>query len=543
MSVTFTVRQPALPRLSPLAETLVAAALAALGYFALQGELPYHDAARFTDQLASGGFVWDIAHILLQPSALLLHRWSGAAPGETLKAFSSLSAAAAVGLFHLLLLRLDVPRWQAVLGTLLLGGCCSVLTLAPSAHPKLVAFPFVTGALLCLCMAERGGMRNIALLVLGAVLLALGAGFLASALATAPFAALAVLVGSRRAGGSWTAALGRALIVGGTCGLVFLVIACAGFVLLTGEPLGLAGLTHSVAGKAELRPAPASLMVHLARLLFGTVNNLIALPDLGATMQAWMRGQIPSLWPYIGLLPIMLLWLSGGLLIAAIYVRTAMALLRGCRCLVPAAFLCGATAWTIWYGLNDPEHWFQLTAPTIVLFLTVMPMNVVRLVLPSWAAIATAVNLSLLAVPVATYPLARNSAELAGMLGPNDLLVLFAAYPGRPYAGFFDLPGIHELPVDLGLRAPGTTTEAALDTISATLDETLKAGGRVLVADLLDPRDWEAPWAALLSEGVTKERLYRFLLASRVPIRLRDVGGVKLWELSPLPPPAPGKSL
>ncbi len=136
------------PRIPAVTEALFAAVLAALAYFALQGELPYHDAERFTAQVNSGAFVWDIAHILLQPAALLLHRWSGAESVDTLKALSSLATAAAVGLFHLLLLRLDVPRGRAVLGTLLLAGCCSVLTLAPSAHPKLVAFPFVTGALL-----------------------------------------------------------------------------------------------------------------------------------------------------------------------------------------------------------------------------------------------------------------------------------------------------------------------------------------------------------------------------------------------------------
>jgi hypothetical protein len=519
------------PRIPAAAEALFAAVLAALAYFALQGELPYHDAERFTAQVNSGVFVWDIAHILLQPAALLLHLWSGAGSVDTLKALSSLATAAAVGLFHLLLLRLDVPRGRAVLGTLLLAGCCSVLTLAPSAHPKLVAFPFVTGALLCLCMAERRGMRANGLLLPGGVLLALGAAFLASVLATVPFATLAVLLGARRGGASWGGALGRAAVMGGACGLVFLVIVCAGFVFLTGEPLSLAGLTHSVANKADLRPAPVALAVHLARVVFGTVNNLVAAPGLGATAQAWMRGQIPSLQPYAGLLPVLAVWLLAGLLIAAVYLRTAVALLGGRACLVPAAFLCGAQAWTIWYGLNDPEHWFQLTAPTIVLFLILMPAGVVRLVLPAWTVIATAVNLALLAVPVATYPLARHEAELARMLGPNDLLVLFAAYPGRAYAGFYTMPDVHELPIDLWLREPDATVDGVFHKMDATVDQTLQAGGRVVVADILDPLDWEAPWMSLLGQGVTKERLDKALLASRTAVRLDDLGGLKLWEL------------
>ena len=519
------------PRIPAVGQAAFAALLAGLAYFALQGELPYHDAARFTAQVESDSFVWDIAHILLQPTAMLLHRWSGATSVHTLKALSSIATALAIGIFHLLLLRLALPRWQAVLGTVLLAGCCSVLTLAPSAHPKLVAFPFVTGALLCLCLAERDHMRRIGPVLLGGVLLALGGGYLASVLTTVPFATLAVLFAARRGGARWGRAFRQAVVLGGASGLVFLVIVCAGFVLLTAEPLSIAGLTHSVTNKADLRPAPVALTVHLARLLFGTVNNLVAAPDLGATAQAWLRGQIPSLRPYAGLLPILALWVLAGLLIAGIYLRTAGALLRGRACLVPAAFLCGAQAWTIWYGLNDPEHWFQLTAPSIVLFLTLMPAGVVRLVLPVWAVVATIANLALLAVPVATYPLARHEAALARMLGPNDVLVLFAAYPGQPYAGFYSMPGVHEVRIDLWLAEPGVTVEDALHRMDATVNQTLQAGGRVLVADILNPLEWEAPWMSLLGRGVTKGRLYEALLDSRVAIRLPDVGGVKLWEL------------
>lgn len=517
-------------RLHPVGEALLASALAAFSYFALQGELPYHDAQRFTDQVGSGVFIWDIAHILLQPTAMLLHIWSGASSNTTLKALSSLSTAAAVGLFYYLLRRLNVPRGRAALGTLILGGCCSVLTLAPSAHPKLVAFPFVNGALLCLCLAEREGMRRWAPLILGGGLLAIAGAFLASALATAPFAALAVLIASRRGGAGFGAAFGRATVMGAACGLTFLLIACAGFVLLTGEPLSLAGLTGSVAGKAELRPASLSLPVHLSRVVFGTVNNLIALPELGATTQAWLRGQIASLRPYAELLPVLGLALLAGVLIAATYLRTAqMALTR--PCLTPTAFLCGAQAWTLWYGLNDPEHWFQLTAPTVVLFILLMPAGVVRWGLPAWAAIATAANLALLAVPVATYPLARHEAELGRMLHPGDLLVSFADYPGRAYVGMFILPDVRRFRIDLQLREPGATVQGTLEALHDDVEQTLQHGGRVLVADVLSSKGWEAPWMSLLSRGLTKPQLQDALLAGHVAQVPDDIGGIKLWEL------------
>jgi hypothetical protein len=522
-----------------IAQAALAAILAGLAYFGLHGELPYHDVGRFTSQVADDAFVWDIGHILLQPTAMLLRDWSGATPVGALKALSGLSAAVAIGLFHLLLLRLDISPGRAALGALILAGSASVLTLAPTAHPKLAAFPFVTGAFLCLCVAERRGMRSLGLLALGGALLGLGGGYLASALTTAPFAALAVLVAARRGGGGWGGALWRAAITGGTCGLVFAVIVSAGFVFLTGQPFSLAGLAHSVATKADLRPPPMALTVRLARLAFGTVNNLIAAPDLGATAQAWARGQIPSLRPYAGLLPALGLWLLAALLVAAIYLRTLAALLRGRAILIPAAFLCGAQTWTIWYGLNDPEHWFQLTAPTIVLFLILMPAGAARWLLPAWAVIATSANLALLAIPAATYPLSRNEAQLARMLGPKDLLVFFLAYPGHPFAGFYRLPNVPELPIDVWLQEPGASVDCVFARMDSRIDQTLRSGGRVVVADILDPLDWNAPWPGLISLGVTKQRLDQALLASRAATRLDDLGGLKLWELRRADPPPP----
>lgn len=519
------------PKTTDIIEALLATLAAALLYFGLQGELPYHDAQRFADQTASGHFVWDIAHILLQPSAMLLEQIFHSGPIATLKTLSSLFTAAAIGLFYLLLLRLNLPRWQVVLGTLLLAGCASVLTLAPSAHPKLMAFPFVNGALLVLCLAESRGWFSARSLIAGGVLLALGGAFLASVLATVPFAAVAILYSAHRSGSSWPDALKKSLLMAVASGITFLLIVCIGYIVFTGEPLTIAGLTGSVAGKADLRPPSIPLVVYVARAVFGTINNLVAVPGLGATVQAWMRGQISSLQPYAGLLPILLLWVGTGLLVAAVYLRALAALVRGKCMFVPVAFLIGAQAWTIWYGLNDPEHWFQLTAPTIILFLTTMPAAVVRFGLPAWATVAAVANFSLLAIPVATYPVTRHSAELAAKLGPNDRLVAFGHYPGRPYVGFLDLRKLKVISVDLRLEEPGAVTDAVLAKIDGELTQTLSGGGHVLVADILDPLDWEAPWMSLLGRGVSKQRLQKALLEGRTAVRLDDVGGIKLWEL------------
>lgn len=542
-------RQPAAHRhsASALPDTLLpglaATALAALAYFALQGELPYHDSARFISQVASGQPDWDIGHILLQPTALLLATLTGAKPMLVLKAFSSLSTAVAVGLFHVILLRQGLSRWTSILGTILLAGSCSVLTLAPSAHPKLAAFPFINGALLCLIEAERGTPRANQWRLLGAVLLATGGAFLASVLATVPFVALATLVQARRSGLGWQPALARSATFAAAAGATFLLIVAAAFPAFTGQALSVHGVIASVSGKAGLRPPPIPLPVHAARAVFGTVQNLIVTPGLGATIQAWMRGQIPSLHPYLGLLPTFLTWLLTAAGLAAIYARTALSVIRRRTFPIPLAFLCGAQLWSIWYGLVDPEHWFQLTAPTLILLLTLFRPTLLRpnLLRPNLLSIALPVatfcivglNLALFALPVATYPMARNEAQLARLLTPDDLLLTFISYPGRAYVGFFNLPNVHTLAMDTLLTDPATPPGDTLHQLDTDIGATLRQGGRVIVADALDPLDWEAPWMLLLSRGVTKASLHDLLLHNRTMQRLDDVGGIKLWELAP----------
>src|SRR3954468_16014760 len=177
-------------------EALLAALVSAVLYISLYGELPYHDVARFAEQVNSGGYVWDIGHIFLQPATLLWHIHLGF--GETAEAsqkhINTFAAACGMGMFYVLLLRLAIPRWQRILATLAVMASGSLIILAPSGHMKLLAFPFVNASLLVLVGWEQRGRsdsdggRTIRL-VTGAVLLAVAASFLASALATAPFAA------------------------------------------------------------------------------------------------------------------------------------------------------------------------------------------------------------------------------------------------------------------------------------------------------------------------------------------------------------------
>ncbi len=529
------------PTTAQLLEAALAALLAGAFYVALYGELPYHDAARFAAQVNSNRFVFDIAHVYLQPVTLLWHRLIGfgEAAEVSQKHISTAATALAAGVFYALLLRLGIGPGRRIAATVLLVGSCSVITLAPSGHMKLVAFPFVNAALYALMVWERSAQRGAAAIrgiVVGAGLLAVAASLLVSALATAPFASLAVLVASRRGGCSRAAALGRAALFAGVCGGLFAILVCVAFVLFAHQQLTLAGLAASVQGKADLKPAGYGAVATLARLLFGTVNNLVAAPALGSIGRAWIAGQIASLRPYAGVLAAQLLpWCATLALLATIYLRMAADVLRGTGRLMPVAFLCGAQAWTIYYGLNDPEHWFQLTAPTLLLFLALFQRATTRLVMPLWAAGTLAVNLAVIGLPTVRYPLLRYQAELQARFTPNDLLLRFAPYPGGPYLGFFDLPGVPQLLLDQVLDRAGTTG-AFFTQLGQAIDATLARGGRVFVVSALDPHDWNAPWADLPAHGLTKARLNNFLIAHYHVAAIGKLAELPTWQLTPRTP-------
>ncbi|MDE2005633.1 MAG: hypothetical protein KGI51_03625 [Rhodospirillales bacterium] len=334
------------------------------------------------------------------------------------------------------------------------------------------------------------------------------------------------------------------MLFGAVALLSFLALAAIGFVMFAGQPLSLAGLQASVLVKADLKPPGYSLLIAVARLLFSTVNNIAAAPLLAPVGRALILGWIPSAHPYYpALAEQMLPWLVTLALVALTYLSALRAGLRGAACLMPIAFLCGAQAWTIYYGLDDPEHWFQLTAPTLILFLTVVPDAAVTSLLPVWTVLAAAANLAFIALPVATYPLARYETELRREIAPRDLVINFAAFSGQAQGAMFALPGIARFEPDLALRtAPNPA--AMLAVMRAAIDACFPRGGRVIVFDLLDRTDWNAPWPALYRAGITKPALRAFFTTNFALRRLPDFGGLKMWQVGPrklagqTPPPA-----
>ena len=513
-----------------------------LFYMSLYGDLPYHDVARFVGQVESGQFVWDIGHIFLQPVTLLWHEYLGF--GETAemsqKHINSVATAASLAVFYLLLLRLQIPLGRRIAATLLIATTASIMTLAPSGHMKLLASPFLDGAILCSVLWEReisaGDRRNDNLLWGAAVLLATASALLASCLAAAPFVGLAILLASRRDGSGWAVSLRRAVSFGALCGVTFLLFASFGYVVFAGEPLTLEGLAHSVGVKENLRPGFVSIIDSIGRQIYGVPGNFIAAPALGPVLRAWLGGFIPSLVPYAGTLLIELVpWFATLLLIAIIYLRSFIRIIAGAQGLMLLAYLSGATIWSAYYNLDDPEHWFALTVPTVLLFLTQFPPGITRVAVPVWAVLTTSINLAYIGIPVSSFPLRAGALELNVAYTPKDLLVDFAAYPGGAYLGSFTLDGLRQLKLDQEFRASRSTDEF-FDHVDAAFRSTWNNGGRVVVFDLLDPYNWNAPWFTLSRSGLTKGKLNAFLTSRYTIISLPQIARLNVWEIRPQVP-------
>lgn len=511
---------------------------AALFYFSLYGQLPFHDAVGDAQQLDAGKFTWDIGHIFMEPVALLWHRYLGFGEESqlTLKHINTFSTAAAVAIFYATLLRLRLPAWQRILGSALLAGSSSILILAPCGMPKLEAFPFVNAALFALIGWERidDGRSGIASLVTAGVLLAMAGAFLASALATVPFANLAVLAIGYRRYGRFLPALRDAVVFGAVCTLVFALCAALGFALFAGQTPDLGAMQSSVALKESVRPmaaAPSFSLGGVARVVFGTVDNFVAAPHLAEDGRAYLGGQIHDFASYLPSLAWEIVPFVATLaLLAVVYLKTGLALVRRQPILIPAAFLCGAQAWTIYYGMIDPEHWFQLSSPTILLYLLTFSQPLIGWTLPIWLAGTLAANLAFWAVPQATYPLYRYVREVNALYTPKDMLVYFGNYPGTHYLGFFYLPNVQRLRVDLMLEQ-ASDPAAVLSEIKDEIDRTLDDDGEVVVYSIFARHDWSGGWAALAGLHITKAEVMRFFREHYRIIDNGEIAEMPTWRL------------
>jgi len=526
-------RAAALPRF--LWEPAVVAIAAAAFYVALYGQLPYHDVLRFVAQIEGGKFVWDMGHVWLQPTTLLWHWYLGFGESaeQSQKHINTVFAAAGVGVFYFALMRFEVATWQRIIAAALVAASCNILTLAPTGHMKLLALPFLTATFYFAVAWERDRAAGVArnrTLVWSGVFMALAASFHSSCLAAPPFVGLVILLSSLRRGDGWAKGAGRAALYAATAGFLFLALLEIARLAFFGQWLTPATFSATVGAKDALRTGWFSWSDLAGRMVFGTVNNFIAAPALGPVMRAWLLHQIPSLVPYAGRLILQAVpWLATLGLLAAVYLRTIWLSAKGAALMMPVAFIVGALSWNLFFNINEPEHWFHLTVPTVFLFLMVTPSRVARVALPAWAGVTIALNLALWAVPEARYPLERYQAQLVRDYGANDLFLYFVTYGGGANMSFFNLPTPH-LVLDQ-LYEQSKDPSLFFGAVQQNVDRALARGGRVVVFGALDPTNWNAPWMLLTRDGMPKAKFVAFFDSHYKVVPLGEIAGLKAWRL------------
>lgn len=519
-----------------LIEPALAFLAAASFYVSLYGELPYHDVFRFIAQIDSGKYFWDMGHVWLQPVTLLWHHYLGFGESaeQSQKHINTVFAASGVAVFYAALMKFEIPAWRRVLATALVAASCNILTLAPTGHMKLLAFPFLTAGFYYAAAWERARRKSNGDLIRAGIFLALAACFHSSVLAAPPFIGLVILVSGLRQGQGWGKSVLRAALFGAVCGLLFLALLELARLVFFGQFLGFGDFAATVGDKNDLRTGFFSWADTFGRMIFGTVNNFIAAPDLGPVLRAWIAGQIPSLAPYAGELTEQAVpFLGTAALLAAIYLRGLYLGLLGRPMLMPLAFVLGALAWNGFFNINEPEHWFHLTVPTVALFLWVFPGRFGAAVLPLWAAGTIVLNLALWALPEARYPLKQYQTELRQEFTDRDLLLYFMTYGGGPNLGFFGLSTPSLAIDDLYEQKPDEAAFYAA--IEAQTDAAFARGGRVVVFQALDPGNWNAPWMILTRAGMPKAKLVGFFDDHYRVDPLGTIAEMKAWQLLPKP--------
>lgn len=527
----------------PLHAIAIAAAVAAL-YALLCSALKVDDVDRYWQELRADSFFWDLGHLWMQPLAMLLYRATGGVLGvnHTLEAINVLSVACGCAVFFATLREAGHSVAKSAAALAFVAVSFNLLTLGPTAHIKLMVFPALALALhhaMRWERAEAAGLPGRRSMVASAAWSAVGVNLLVSVLPQALLLALFMLVRSARRVG-----LGRA--VRSMLPYAF-TLAAAGFALLlaayatarltdTTQAQGLLDFTlGGLKEKQALVTWLSSWKEMPLRFAFSLINNFAFLPSLGTLGRAWMWGWLPDVRE---VLPSLLgqaavAALMGSLLLATFAVGARDAVRKtGPGLLSPWAFVLGAAAFSYYYNLNDPEHWFQFTLPVVLLALQLcrrwLDAGLLGVALP----VLLTVNLAGYGIPKARFALAERQQALQAALGPRGLYVGFAAYPGEPDSSLLSTPGIERFNIDLvQMTDTHANTAALLSRLDEKVDAALARGGRVLVFRALDDTDWRGPVMQVALAGLPRAKLREHLAARYAISGPVDAGGFSAYEL------------
>lgn len=519
----------------------------ALLYALLCSSIKVDDVDRYWHELGSNRFFWDLGHLWMQPLALLLYRLSGGVLGvnHSLEAINVISVALGCGIFFATLREAGHGALKSVAAVGLVAISFNLITLGPTAHIKLMVFPTLALALhhaMRWERAEAAGEPAMRDMLASAAWCGVSVNLLVSVLPQTVLLGLFMLIRTARRHG-FARALRSTLPYA-------VMLAAVGFALLltayvtarqTGTTQAHDLLSFTVGGLKEKQGLQNWLLSWKempVRFAFSLINNFAFLPSIGTLGRAWMWGWLPDVKAVLPSLlgQAALAALVGSLLLATAVTGAKQALRKAEPGLLsPWAFVLGASAFSYYYNLNDPEHWFQFTMPVVLLAVQLRRRWLDRAWLGIALPVLLVVNLAGYGIPKARFALAERQQALQTALGSQGLYIGFAAYPGEPDSSLFDTPGVERFNVDL---VQMNDTQADTAALLARLDERIAAafarGGRVLVFRALDDNDWRGPVMQVALAGLPRATL-RSHLAKRYAITGPiEAGGFPAYELRPL---------
>lgn len=531
---------------APLAQTAGVAIVVAVAYALLCSALKVDDVDRYWQELRANSFFWDLGHLWMQPLAMLLYRASGGVLGvnHSLEAINVISVAWGCAVFFATLREAGHSALKSFAAVVFVAASFNLITLGPTAHIKLMVLPALALALhhaLRWEQAETAGESGRRDMIASAAWSGVGVNLLVSVLPQALLLALFMLIRSARRRGLTHAVRGM-LPYALTLAIVGFALLLAAYVMArqtgTTQAQDLLGFTlGGLQEKKDLQTWISSWKEMPVRFAFSLINNFAFLPSLGTLGRAYMWGWLPDLQAVLPSLlgQALLAALVGGLLLATFVVGARQAL-RGSEpgLLAPWAFVLGAAAFSYYYNLNDPEHWFQFTLPVALLALQLrrrwLDVGLLGVAMP----VLLVVNLAGYGIPKARFALAERQQALQTALGPQGLYIGFAAYPGEPDSSLFDTPGVERFNIDL---VQMNETKADTGALFTRLDQQVEAafarGSRVLVFRALDEQDWRGPVMQVALAGLPRAKLREHLAARYAISGPVDAGGFPAYELRP----------
>ena len=528
------------------AQLLIVGVVVALAYAWLCSALKVDDVDRYWYELGANSFFWDLGHLWMQPLAMLLYRASGGVLGvnHSLEAINVVSVALGCAVFFATLREAGHSVLKSAAAVVFVAASFNLLTLGPTAHIKLMVFPALALALhhaLRWERAEAAGQSGLRDMVLSAAWSGVGVNLLVSVLPQALLLALFMLIrGARRRG--LVTAIRQTLPYAITLAVVGFALLLAAYVMArqtgTTHAQDLLGFTlGGLKEKQALQNWLVSWKEMPLRFTFSLINNFAFLPSLGALGRAYMWGWLPDVHSVLPSLvgQALLAVMVGGLLATTFLVGAGQALRKAEPGLLsPWAFVLGAAAFSYYYNLNDPEHWFQFTMPVALLALQLRRRWLDIWLLGVAMPVLLVVNMAGYGIPKARFALAEREHALQAALGPKGLYVGYGAYPGEPDSSLFETPGIERFHIDLVQQNDTKAdTAALLARLDEHVDAALARGGRVLVFRALDDQDWRGPVMQVALAGLPRAQLREHLAARYAISGPVDAGGFPAYELKP----------